>query len=78
MQEQAHALSQAVAVFKLSGGMAETPVKRSNRPAAVAKLPNRGPATRKASQKIASRVVPVESRPKKVAAGGGDESWEEF
>ncbi len=78
MQEQAHALSQAVAVFKLSGGMAETPVKRSNRPAAVAKLPNRGPSTRKASQKIASRVVPVESRPKKVAAGGGDESWEEF
>jgi methyl-accepting chemotaxis protein len=78
MQEQAHALSQAVAVFKLSGGMAETPVKRSNRPAAVAKLPNRGPATRKASQKNASRVVPVESRPKKVAAGGGDESWEEF
>lgn len=79
MQEQAHALSQAVAVFKLSGGMmTETPVKRSNRPAAVAKLPDRGLATRRASQKIAARVVPVESRPKKVAAGGSDESWEEF
>lgn len=78
MQEQAHALSQAVAVFKLSGGMTETPVRRSNRPAAVAKLPDRGPATRKASQKFASRVAPVGSRPKKVAAGGGDESWEEF
>jgi methyl-accepting chemotaxis protein I, serine sensor receptor len=80
MQEQAHALSQAVAVFKLSGGMgmAETPVKRSNRPTAVARLPDRGQATRKASQKISSKVVPVESRPKKVAAGGSDESWEEF
>ncbi|MDC8445327.1 MAG: methyl-accepting chemotaxis protein [Nitrosomonas sp.] len=79
MQEQAHALSQAVAVFKLSGGMmTETPVKRSNRPAAVAKLPDRGLATRRASQKNAARVVPVESRPKKVAAGGSDESWEEF
>jgi methyl-accepting chemotaxis protein len=74
MQEQAHTLSQAVAVFKLAGGMAATPVKRSNRRAAVTKLPDRGPAT----QKMASRPVSVESRPKKVAAGGGDESWEEF
>ena len=79
MQEQAHALSQAVAVFKLSGGMGmtETPVKRSNRPTAVAKLPDRGPATRKAMKKT-SGVVPIESKPKKVAAGGSDESWEEF
>ncbi|MDR4519882.1 MAG: methyl-accepting chemotaxis protein [Nitrosomonas sp.] len=74
MQEQAHALSQAVAVFKLAGGMAATPVKRSNRRAAVTKLPDRGPAT----QKMTSRPASVESRPKKVAAGGGDDSWEEF
>jgi methyl-accepting chemotaxis protein len=80
MQEQAHALSQAVAVFKLSGGMnmAETPVKRSNRPVSVAKLPDRGPVSRKASLKKVSGGVPVESRPRKVAAGGSDESWEEF
>jgi methyl-accepting chemotaxis protein len=80
MQEQAHALSQAVAVFKLSGGMnmAETPVKRSNRPVSVAKLPDRGPVSRKASLKKVSGGVSVESRPKKVAAGGSDESWEEF
>jgi methyl-accepting chemotaxis protein len=82
MQEQAHALSQAVAVFKLSGGMsmAETPVKRSNRLVSVAKLPDRGPVSRKASLtlKKVSGVVPVESKSKKVAAGSSDESWEEF
>jgi methyl-accepting chemotaxis protein len=78
MQEQAQSLSQAVSIFRLSGGHgAVTPVKRSNRPAAVAKLPNRGPATRKAAVK--SNASPAsEPAPRKVAAGGGEGDWEEF
>lgn len=79
MQEQAQALTHAVSVFKLSGGgmYDAAPVRKSNRPAAVAKLPNRGPATRKAAVKRETDVVSIESKPKKVAAGGSD-SWEEF
>ena len=80
MQDQARALSQAVTVFKLNGGGGHTPtpVKRSNRPATVAKLPNRGPATKKAaiSSNTESRSVSVQ--PRKVAAGGGGDDWEEF
>lgn len=78
MQEQAQSLSQAVSIFRLSGGHgAVTPVKRSNRPAAVAKLPNRGPATRKAVVKSNASVA-SEPAPRKVAAGGGGGDWEEF
>ena len=75
MNDQAQALTQAVSVFKLSGsGYASTaPTKKSNR-ATVAKLPNRGPAAKKA----APAAPTAEPKPRKVAAGGGDEGWEEF
>ena len=74
MRDQAQALTQAVGTFKLSGGdssSALASVKRSNRSSAVAKLPNRGPATRKVAANSEA------SQPRKVAAGGGDD-WEEF
>ncbi len=82
MQEQAQALTQAVTLFKLSGGshMTPTPVKRSNRPTSVTKLPKRGPATKKAAvvNSVAdSAPATVSAQPRKVAAGGGDD-WEEF
>ncbi|MCE7914102.1 MAG: HAMP domain-containing protein [Nitrosomonas sp. PRO4] len=79
MQEQAQVLTQAVSIFRLSGGYTtSTPVKRSNRPV-IAKLPNRGPATKKAVVKTdtVSTSVPV-AQPRKVAAGGGGDEWEEF
>ncbi|MBX3617626.1 methyl-accepting chemotaxis protein [Nitrosomonas sp.] len=80
MQEQAQSLSQAVSIFKLSGGhgSAVTPVKRNNRPAAVAKLPNRGPATKKALVKPEAASSSVSTQPRKVASGGGGDDWEEF
>lgn len=78
MQEQAQALTQAISTFKLSGGHS-TPaiVKRNNRPATVAKLPNRGPATKKAAVKTEPDLKALPAQPRKVAAGGG-EDWEEF
>ncbi len=81
MQEQAQALTHAVSAFKLSGGgmYATPPVRKNNRPAAVAKLPNRGPVTRRTVAKKETEVVSqFESKPRKVAAGGSDDSWEEF
>ncbi len=75
MRDQAQALTQAVGTFKLSGGdssSALASVKRSNRPTTVAKLPNRGPATRKVAASSEA------SQPRKVAAGGGGDVWEEF
>ncbi|MER0172124.1 MAG: HAMP domain-containing protein [Nitrosomonas sp.] len=80
MQDQAHSLTQAVSTFKLSHGSsspAVTPVKRSNRTAPVAKLPNRGSATRKIAANPNSGSTAPESQPRKVAAGGGGD-WEEF
>ncbi|AEJ02468.1 methyl-accepting chemotaxis sensory transducer [Nitrosomonas sp. Is79A3] len=80
MQEQAQTLTQAVSTFKLSGGGSHTPtpVKRSNRPATVAKLPNRGPATRKAAVNSNTESPSVPAQPRKVASGGGGDEWEEF
>jgi len=77
MQDQAQSLTQAVTVFKLSGGdMAPSSVKRTNRStAAVAKLPNRGPVNKAATSTVAEPPV---SKPRKVASGSGDDSWEEF
>lgn len=69
MREQSHGLLEAVTVFKLTGGMAPTPVKRSNRKTSVTKLP----APSKAS---AQPIAPVKGR--KVAAGGSQDTWEEF
>ncbi|MBS0496237.1 MAG: methyl-accepting chemotaxis protein, partial [Proteobacteria bacterium] len=80
MQEQAQALTQAINTFKLSGGQgAPVAVKSSNRPT-PAKLPKRGPATRKIVVKpnvAAASVTMPPAQPRKVAAGGG-EDWEEF
>ncbi|MER0204767.1 MAG: HAMP domain-containing protein [Nitrosomonas sp.] len=74
MQEQAQALTQAVSTFKLSSGYSTpTTVKRSSRAPAVTKLPNRGPATRRGTD---VRTLP--EQPRKVAAGGSDNNWEEF
>ena len=80
MQEQAHALTQAINAFKLSEARSASSsvVKRSNRPTAVAKLPNRGPATKKAAVKSAANTEAAPAQPRKVAAGGGGDEWEEF
>ncbi|NBQ69921.1 MAG: HAMP domain-containing protein [Nitrosomonadaceae bacterium] len=78
MQEQAQALIQAVSTFKLSGGHSSPAmVKRSNRANAVAKLPSRGPATKKAAARSEASTAVIPAQPRKVAAGGG-EDWEEF
>jgi uncharacterized phage infection (PIP) family protein YhgE len=76
MQEQAHALAQAINTFKLSGAHSGTPavIKRNHRPATVAKLPNRGPARKKS----VANTEAEPAQPRKVAAGGGGEDWEEF
>ena len=80
MQEQAHALAQAINTFKLSEAHSGTPavIKRNNRPATVAKLPNRGPARKKAAVKSVANTGTEPVQPRKVAAGGGGEDWEEF
>jgi methyl-accepting chemotaxis protein len=80
MQEQAHALAQAINTFKLSGAHSGTPavIKRSNRPATVAKLPNRGPARKKPAVKSLANTEAEPAQPRKVAAGGSGEDWEEF
>ncbi|MBS0588796.1 MAG: methyl-accepting chemotaxis protein, partial [Proteobacteria bacterium] len=77
---QAHALTQAINAFKLSEARSASSsvVKRSNRPTAVAKLPNRGPATKKAAVKSAANTEAAPAQPRKVAAGGGGDEWEEF
>ncbi|MDV6340164.1 methyl-accepting chemotaxis protein [Nitrosomonas sp. Is24] len=80
MQEQAHALTQAINTFKLSEGYSGTPavIKRNNRSASIAKLPNRGPARKKPAVKAVTNTEAVTAQPRKVAAGGGAEDWEEF
>ena len=81
MNDQAHALTQAVSVFKLAGSgySSSMPVKRNNRSAAVTKLPNRGPATKKTASDASANKAPAaaSAQPRKVASGGG-EDWEEF
>ncbi|MGZ0020323.1 methyl-accepting chemotaxis protein [Nitrosomonas sp. wSCUT-2] len=78
MQEQAQSLTQAVSVFRLaSGSAASVPVTRSSRTGSVAKLPNRGPATKRTA--VAPKAITAsEPAPRKVAAGGGGDDWEEF
>ena len=78
MNDQARALTQAVSLFKLSGGSyaSTTPVKRSNRSTKVASLPNRGTAPKKTA--TTNKEPTVAPQPRKVAAGGGGEDWEEF
>jgi methyl-accepting chemotaxis protein len=78
MQDQAQALTQAVTIFKLSGSgnhTAAAPVRRSNRPT-VTKLPNRGSATKRVAAN--SSADSASAQPRKVAAGGGGNDWEEF
>lgn len=78
MQEQAQVLAQAVSVFKFSEGSnseVAKPVKRSNR--IVAKLPDRGPVTKKTATYPTETSAALPDSPRKVAAGGGSD-WEEF
>ncbi|OQW39369.1 MAG: chemotaxis protein [Proteobacteria bacterium SG_bin4] len=83
MKEQAQTLIQAVSTFKLSRDTAHQiamPIKRSNRPA-LAKLPNRGSATKNKLLPASNQNNPDSSmthEPKKVATAGGGDSWEEF
>ncbi len=79
MQEQARALTHAVTIFKLSesGYSTATPVRRSNRPSSVSTLPNRGSVTKKNAISSASSSGSG-VQPRKVAAGGGADDWEEF
>ncbi|MBS0300415.1 MAG: MCP four helix bundle domain-containing protein [Proteobacteria bacterium] len=80
MQDQTQALTQAVSTFKLSrdsGHATATTVKRSNRATPVAKLPNRGSATKRIAANTNTAPAAIEAQPRKVAAGGGGE-WEEF
>ncbi len=72
MQDQAQGLSQAVTMFKLSGGMAPTLVKNSDRKKVITKLPDRGVATKAAAEDIES------VKPRKAVSGSSDDSWEEF
>ncbi|SEP81421.1 methyl-accepting chemotaxis protein [Nitrosomonas ureae] len=77
MNDQAQALTQAVSIFKVSGGAGRVqgmPVKRSNRTASIAKLPNRGLAKKTV---VKSNDDSGSTQPRKVASGGGDD-WEEF
>lgn len=53
------------------------PVRRSNCPATVIKLPNRGPVTQKIAAKPNEEFSFVSAQSRKVAPGGGDD-WEEF
>ncbi|PXW87754.1 methyl-accepting chemotaxis protein [Nitrosomonas sp. Nm84] len=80
MQDQAQALTQAVTIFKLSNSnhSAATPLKRSNRSSSVAKLPNRGSATKKLVVNSAASSASASVQPRKVATGGGGDEWEEF
>ncbi len=75
MQDQAQTLTQAVRVFKINGSMISAPVQRSHKAASktIAKLPSRGPATKSAANQETESV-----KPRKAAAGGSDDSWEEF
>ncbi len=76
MQDQAQTLTQAVTVFKLTGGsVAPSSVKKSSHSKkSVAKLPNRESAKKPA---VVADAKPVEEKPRKAASGGGDD-WEEF
>lgn len=78
MQEQAQALTNAVSTFKLAG-VHSTPsaAKRNNRPATVTKLPNRGPAPKKALVNLNKETTSETAPARKIAAGGSNE-WEEF
>jgi len=74
MQEQAQALAQAVAVFKLARSEARAPERPEKPVASVTGLPARKPAAR-----VAVENKPAAARLRKVAnAPPGDEEWQEF
>lgn len=75
MQDQAQTLTQAVSVFKMNGGVASTPVQRPHKAVSktITKLPSRGSAIKSAANQEGGSV-----KPRKVAAGGSDDTWEEF
>src|SRR3569623_1479508 len=72
LQDQAGKLAEAVSVFKLESAAqaysrpAELPISNGN----VARLPA-------AQKRTPPKAVPL-ARPKKLAAGGGNDEWEEF
>ncbi|TXI30516.1 MAG: HAMP domain-containing protein [Nitrosomonas oligotropha] len=78
MKEQAEALTHAVSTFKLAGAHStSSTVKRNNRPATVTKLPNRGPAVKKALVSL-NKETASETTPARKTAAGGSNDWEEF
>ncbi len=81
MQDQAQALTQAVTVFKLAGGRASSSAKKSNHAQVVNKLPSPNPVKNAAKSTDAgagTELEPTATKPRKVATGGGDDTWEEF
>ncbi len=77
MQDQAQTLTQAVTVFKLTGGnMASLSVNNSSHAQVVNKLSTPNPI-KKAVASAATEHETTATKPRKVASGGGD-SWEEF
>lgn len=79
MQEQAQALTHAINTFKLAESHSEPAmaIKQNRRPAAIAKLPNRGSTTKHTEQPVEMKQETTSTQPRKMAAGGGDD-WEEF
>ncbi len=76
LQEQAGNLTETVSVFRVSGmghgsGLARTPKKKAS--STVIAMPQRAKAPA-----AAPAVRAVAAAPKKVAAGGGADEWEEF
>lgn len=79
LQDQAQSLSQAVSLFKLSSNMMTNSVKRSHKSAAITQLPDRGPAIKKTDKSShENKADLIVTAPRKAAAGGVDNSWEEF
>ncbi|SFP91128.1 methyl-accepting chemotaxis protein-1, serine sensor receptor [Nitrosomonas cryotolerans] len=70
MQEQAQDLLQAVMVFKLVGGMAPVPIKRSNRIAGA-----ESPPFHSVGSKTITKSGPI---PTQLRKESGDDGWEKF
>ena len=80
MQDQAHALIQAVSQFRLSGGQNYSnaaPSHRSNRNRSIVKLPDRGVASKKVKKNDSENMSSSQSQSRRVAVNGNTD-WEEF
>jgi methyl-accepting chemotaxis protein len=83
LEEQAQNLAQAVAIFKLAEAAEEFVERRSpTRATNVERLPQKPavkPAVRKQAAAPAEAGKPkLAPKPRKAAAGGGDDEWQEF